>query len=782
MPGLASVTWPGGKMRPAPHRPPAQHLGDDKAVGVTAGAAEVVISTKLFRPNPRHQTVERTRLHDLLRLGCSLPLTLVVAPAGWGKSTLVADWLQQDRLTAGWVSLDGDDDDPHRFWRYLLLAAGQAGPGAGTAALRRLDAARSDVLREVLPTFINEVASSATPLVLVLDDYHLITSAEVHASVGALLDRCPPQLHLVLITRADPPLPLSRMRVRGELAELRAEQLRFSLDEAREFFGGRLGTQLSEQDVHRLLARTEGWAAGLQLAALRLTDRSDPSAFIERFTGADWHIVNYLGEEVLTSQPPRVREFLLVTSVLNRMCAPLCDALTGRADGAELISEVNRANLFLIPLDDERHWFRYHHLFGGLLRHELARTAPQQPSALHQRAAQWYAQSGDPAEAIGHAIASGDDSLIRELVAAHWRQHFNAGQLETVRRWLDALPAEIVAMDASLSAARVWVALDTGRLEDVGAALDAAEAAGPPDTQLMVLRALHRYKTGDMADAAYRLQEIAPSADDLFIATVHRLVQGVSRMWLGDADRARELLAEAARRAEGDDNRLAYIYAQGCLALLATSHGDLALADALVADAELVVSQTLSDSHFVAMFPALAGARLAAQRGDWAGAEPAAAAAVELGRRGAGRVELAAALLTASAVFRTSPPAAATRDPSDVPAADGAGGSDTGALVAEARGILRHCPDPGPVVTTWLADEQRAEAALTRQEGMTEPLTERELTILRLLPAPTPQRELASALFVTPNTLKTHLRAIYRKLGAESRDDAVIRARERGLI
>ena len=769
-------------MRPARPWRPARHLGDDRAVGVTAGAAEVVISTKLFRPDPRHQTVERTRLHDLLRQGCSLPLTLVVAPAGWGKSTLVADWLRQDRVTAGWVSLDGGDDDPHRFWRYLLLAAGQAGPGAGTAALRRLDAAKSDVLRDVLPTFINEVTSSGRPLVLALDDYHLITSAQVHASVAALLDRCPPQLHLVLITRADPPLQLSRLRVRGELAELRAEHLRFSPDEAREFFGGRLGTQLSEQDVHRLVTRTEGWAAGLQLAALRLKDRADPSAFIERFTGADWHIVNYLGEEVLTSQPSRVRDFLLVTSILNRMCAPLCNALTGRADGAELITEVNRANLFLIPLDDERRWFRYHHLFGGLLRHELARTAPQQPSALHRRAAQWYAENGDPAEAIGHAIASGDDSLTSRLVAAHWRQHFNAGQLETVRQWLDALPAELVAMDPSLSAARVWMALDTGRLEDVGAALDAAEAAGPPDTQLMVLRALHRYKTGDVADAAHRLKEIAQSADDSFIATVHRLVQGVSSMWLGDADRARELLAEAARRAESDDNRLAYIYAQGCLALLATSHGDLALADALVADAESVVGQTLSNSHFVAMFPALAGARLAAQRGDWARAERAAAAAVELGRRGAGRVELAAALLTASAVFRTSPPAAATRVLGDVPAADRASGSDPGALVAEARGVLRHCPDPGPVVTTWLADEQRAEAALTRQETMTEPLTERELTILRLLPAPTPQRELASALFVTPNTLKTHLRAIYRKLGAESRGDAVIRARERGLI
>ena len=757
-------------------------LGDDKAVGVVAGASEVVIATKLFRPNPRHQTVERTRLHDLLRQGCTVPLTLVVAPAGWGKSTLAADWLRQDHVAAGWVSLDGGDDDPKRFWRYLLLAAGQARPAAGAAALRRLDAAGSDVLRNVLPTFVNEMTSSDAPLVLVLDDYHLVTSAQVHASVSMLLDRCPPQLHLVVITRADPPLQLSRLRVRGELTELRAEHLKFSLDEAREFFGGRLGTQLSERDVHRLLARTEGWAAGLQLAALRLKDRADPSAFIERFTGADWHIVNYLGEEVLTSQPPRVRDFLLLTSVLNRLCAPLCNALTGRPDGAELIGEIHRANLFLIPLDDERRWFRYHHLFAGLLRHELLRTAPEKPSALHQRAAQWYADNGDAAEAIGHAFASGDDSLSGRLVAEHWRQHFNAGQLETVRRWLDALPAELVAVDASLSAARVWVALDTGRLEEVGAALDAAEASGPSDTHLMVLRALYMYKTGDVGGAAYRLREISPSADDPFIATVQRLVQGISSMWLGDADGARELLAEAARWAEGDGNRLAYIYTEGCLALLAVNRGDLALADSLVVDAQLAVGQTLSDSHFVAMFPALADAHLAARRGDWAGAERAAASAVELGRRGAGRVELAAALLTASAAVRNSPPAAAPRDPGQLPAADEDIGGGPGALVGEARGILRHCPDPGPVVAIWLDREQRAEAARTRQDALIEPLTDRELTILRLLPAPTLQRELASALFVAPSTLKTHLRAIYRKLGAESRGEAVIRARERGLI
>jgi LuxR family transcriptional regulator, maltose regulon positive regulatory protein len=733
---------------------------------------EVVITTKLFKPSLRQHTVERKRLYDLLRVGCTLPLTLVVAPAGWGKSTLVAEWLAHDEINAGWVSLDGGDNDPMRLWRYLLLAAGQAGSAAGAAAMRRLDAAGSDVLRDVLPAFVNALVSADAPLVLVLDDYHLVTSAQVHASVAMLLDRSPPQLHLILITRADPALPLSRLRVREEIAEIGAEDLRFSAAEALDFFSDRPGPRLSEQDVFRLLARTEGWAAGLQLASLRLRGRADPAAFIDRFTGADWQIVSYLGDEVLASQRPEIREFLLVTSVLNRMCAPLCDTLTGRADGAELISDVHRANLFVIPLDDERRWFRYHHLFGDLLRHELARTSPERPATLHRRAAQWYAEHDDPAEAIGHAIASGDNALSSRLVAAHWLRTFNTGQLETVRMWLDALPAELVASDASLSAARVLLALDTGRLEEVSAGLDAAEASGPLDDRLKFLRALHMYKTGDVSGAVARLREFSPGADDAFIATVHRLVLGMALMWLGDADRAWELLAEGARRAEDDNNHLAYLCAEGYRALLAVNRGDLALAESLVADAESAVGRTLSDSHFLAMFPALARARLELRHADWAGAWRAATTAVELGRHGAGRVELAAALLTAAAAGRIYPDAGAGQTADAHPEA----------LVGEARGILRHCADPGPLVTTWLAEEQRAEAARTRQLGLFEPLTDRELAVLRMLPAPASLRELAADLFVTPNTLKTHLRSIYRKLGAESREEAVIRARDHGLI
>jgi ATP-dependent transcriptional regulator len=313
----------------------------------------------------------------------------------------------------------------------------------------------------------------------VLDDYHLVTSAQVHATVATLLDRCPPQLHLMLITRADPPLPLSRLRVRGDLAELRAEDLRFSA-EAVEFFSSRLGPLLSEARRAQAAGADRGMGRGAATGRPAVARPAGPriSSTAHRRGLAHRQLSRRGGAGHSAPGGPRVPAGDLG---LNRICAPLCDALTERADGASLISEIYRANLFLVPLDDEHRWFRYHHLFGGLLRHELARTAPDRPSALHQRAAQWYADHGDAAEAIGHAIASGDGSLSGRLVAAHWRQPFNAGQLETVRMWLDALPAELVSVDASLSAARVWVALDTGRLEEVGAALDAAETSVLPD-------------------------------------------------------------------------------------------------------------------------------------------------------------------------------------------------------------------------------------------------------------------------------------------------------------
>jgi LuxR family maltose regulon positive regulatory protein len=724
----------------------------------------VVVETKLFAPTAHTSTVARPRLEARLHAGLSTPATVVVAPAGWGKTSLVTNWLRTEPVRAGWVSLDRADNDATRFWRYLLLAAGRTSDGVGHGALRRLESAGTDIERDVLPVFVNELAQSLGPVVVVLDDYHVIANSAVHECVSTLLDRAPGELHVLISTRTDPPLALSRRRVSGQLVELRAEQLRFTVEEAGQMLELATGFALEAQDLDRLVARTEGWAAGLQLAALRLSDRPDELSrrdFIERFTGADRHVVDYLGEEVLATQPQETREFLLRTSILDRICVPLANAVTGRNDAGQLLEEVFRANLFLTPCDDEHRWFRYHHLFRGILQHELARTDPIAAPSLHRRAAIWFRDAGESAEAVTHALRSDDDKFAGSLIAEAWRDVFNKGQLHTVQSWLDVLSPETVAADVRLSVARVWLALDSGQLHGADSALRTAERHSPSDPHVHVLRALHTFKIGDVGGAAQMLNGIRGSLTDPFVLTVSDLLTGVCALWLGDAARARVALEASTRTATRMQNGLARVYTLGCRAVLAVECGDLGNARTLVSAGETQVDEDHSDAHFVAMFPALARARLSAATGEWVPARSAAERAVELARRGAGQVELAAALLTLARSCRSLE-------------------IDTRPYLVEARGLIERSVDAGALLGDWYTTEQRAERV--DRTATLEPLTERERAILRLLPQPITQRELADALFVTPNTLKTHLRAIYRKLGADSRNDAVLRAQAAGLL
>ena len=725
-----------------------------------------VIATKLFVPAQREDPIVRPRLHARLRDARHMLMTLVVAPVGWGKSTVIADWLHRDAVPAGWVSLDHGDNDVMRFWRYLVLAVTQAGDGVGAGALRRLSAPGTNVERDVLPVLLNELAESATEIVLVLDDYHVVNDPAVHASMIALLDHAPRQLHLILSTRTDPPLALSRLRVGGLLTEVRAEHLRFTLDEAADLLHA-IDLALPMDEVRRLVTRTEGWAAGLRLAALRLAERPDRGSqadFIDRFTGGDRHVVDYLGEEVLTNQPEHVRDFLLRTSVLDRICAELGDALTGRHDSAAILDQIYRGHLFLVPLDAEQHWFRYHQLFRGMLQHELLRVDPAAIPLLHRRAAEWYSAAGEVADAVEHAIASKDAKLTERLVTASWRPEFNAGRLTTVQRWLDALPRESIAHDVQLTVAQVWLSLDGGRLDEAREALDAVERSLPGNAHVHVLRALLTFKIGDVGAAAAMLEDIDGPIDDPFLLTVRELLTGVCAFWQGDLAGASLSLREAAATALRHDNSLARIYALGYLGLVYSERGDLDTAELVLGEADSELVGADGAAHFTAAFPALAASRLSATRSEWDAASSAADDAVELGRRGAGRAEVAAALLTAARAARSRGASDLARQRHD-----------------EARSVLRGCPDPGAVLLDWLAVEQRATQRQDRSAGG-EDLTERERAILALLPGPRTQREIAGDLFVTPNTLKTHLRSIYRKLGAESRGGAVSRARDLGLL
>ena len=335
----------------------------------------VVLETKLTPPPTRAEYVARAELVERLRDGAERALTVVAAPPGFGKTTLLAAWLAEaDRVA--WLSLDEDDNDPARFFIYAVAALRTVEPELGAQALAAHRTPGAGLVDVVLPILLNELAAQERGLTLVLDDYHLITNGEIHEALAYLVERVPSSFRLVLATREDPPLPLGRLRARGQLAELRADELRFGDEETSAFLNDALGLGLSLQDIERLQMRTEGWPAALYLAALSLRGRPDPSSLIDAFAGDDRHVVDYLSGEVLAGLPADLRSFLLRTSILTRLCGPLCDAVTETDGSDRILDELERSNLLLVPLDSKRRWYRYHQLFAELLRHELQRTEP----------------------------------------------------------------------------------------------------------------------------------------------------------------------------------------------------------------------------------------------------------------------------------------------------------------------------------------------------------------------------------------------------------------------
>src|SRR5215471_12601696 len=369
---------------------------------------DVLVATKFHVP--RAGWVPRPRLLTDLARGINRGLTVVCTPAGFGKTTLLGDWARRSRRPVAWLSLDGGDNDPARFWRYVAAALEGVRPGAGAPVEALLGCPRRPPLEAVATAVINQLAvvPDAGAVVLVLDDYHLIEAPTVHDSVAFLVERLPPGLRLVLASRTGPPLPLARLRARGQLAELGEADLRFTPSETAAFVREATGLDLPAASVAALQDRTEGWAAGVQLAALALRGHADPAGFIATFAGSHRYVLDYLTEEVLASQPRQVLRFLLETSVLDRLCGPLCDAVTGRAGSQALLEELDRANLFVVPLDEVRQWWRYHHLFADLLRARLERERPAALPGLHHAAAAWHEKHGFADDAVWHAIAGGE--------------------------------------------------------------------------------------------------------------------------------------------------------------------------------------------------------------------------------------------------------------------------------------------------------------------------------------------------------------------------------------
>ncbi|CAB4865478.1 MAG: helix-turn-helix transcriptional regulator [Actinobacteria bacterium] len=436
-----------------------------------------LIETKFRIPVRRRGHVMRSRLHERLTLGTESSVTLLSAPAGFGKTTLLADWLATtaaDGRSVAWLSLDERDSDPAIFWPYVVAALRAAGDGPVASALARLHPAEPP-FDTAIAVLLNELSGISHDIVLILDDYHVIDSEAVHEGMAFFLEHIPAHLHLVIAGRADPAVPLARLRGRGELTEIRAADLRFTPSEAADYLTGTVGLTLTASDVAKLADRTEGWIAALQLAALSMQGRVDTAGFIAGFAGDDRYIIDYLAQEVLLRQPSHVRQFLLQTSILDRLCAPLCEAVTGQDAGQATLAQIERANLFLVPLDDRRRWYRYHQLFAEVLRAHLLDEQPGSVPDLHRRASIWCDQNDEPSEAIRHALAARDFARAADLIELAVPAKRRARQEVVIRQWLTALPDEVLAVRPVICAAYAGALLATGDIDGVDARLRQAE-------------------------------------------------------------------------------------------------------------------------------------------------------------------------------------------------------------------------------------------------------------------------------------------------------------------
>jgi LuxR family transcriptional regulator, maltose regulon positive regulatory protein len=454
-------------------------VGADAITGPSArpgGSRDPLLFTKLHVPRPRAQLVPRSHLTLRLHQGMECALTLVSAPAGFGKTTLLAQWLAESSRPVAWLSLEPEDNEPMRFLSYLIAAFQTLDPHIGTTALSLLHTPQTTPPETILTLLINELERrEGGAYILILDDYHVITAEPLHRALRFLLEHLPPRMYLIISTRADPPLPLARLRAIGQLTELRAVELRFGVAETDVFLKEVMGLHLPLEDVTTLQARTEGWIAGLQLAALSLQDRTDVSTFLATFTGKHRFVLDYLSDEVLARQPAEVQAFLLRTSILERLNGPLCDAVTGQEGGQHMLETLEKANLFVVSLDEERQWYRYHHLFAEVLCNRLRHIEPMLVPELYLRASVWYERQGLPIEAVQHALAASDVERAADLIEHIGMSVGYRGQVHTVLKWLNALPDVLVRTRPALCIYHALTLIFIGQMEEAEARLRDAE-------------------------------------------------------------------------------------------------------------------------------------------------------------------------------------------------------------------------------------------------------------------------------------------------------------------
>jgi LuxR family transcriptional regulator, maltose regulon positive regulatory protein len=533
--------------------------GEKKDDPVLLEQGKAMLRTKFYVPPIRSTQIDRPRLSSLINAGLDRSLILVSAPAGYGKTTLVSRWLKETHLASAWLSLDAGDNDPIRFLQYLLAVLVPIAPGIENDLPGMLQGIRPAQFEELVNLLTNELASFSDPFVLVLDDFHVIHSEAVLKILAQLLEHLPPQMHLAILTRADPPLPLARLRVRSQLLDIRAEQLRFTQAEVAAFLNETMRLTLSVDDLSALEARTEGWIAGLQLAALSMQGSKDIHAFVSAFTGSHHYIMDYLVEEVLKNQPKEVGVFLLQTSILERLSGALCEAVVDveaakPVDGQGMLEALEEMNLFVIPLDDDRHWYRYHHLFADVLRKRLEHQYPQRLPELHRCASSWYEQNGFIAESINQAIAAGDQDRAAHLIEENGCFLLMSGEVATLLNWADAIEFQSDARPW-LAIQKAWALALTGDLERVEPTLHAPEELLAPlehtvEVRTMLgtiaaARAQCANSRGNSQLAAEYAQEALRQLPDC--SSISQSIRSVSTSILGDASWVNGNLEEAIR-------------------------------------------------------------------------------------------------------------------------------------------------------------------------------------------------------------------------------------------
>ena len=751
-----------------------QRRGSVHSSAYAATALDVPLESKLHAPEPRDGWVERPELVGRLARARA-KLVLVDAPAGYGKTTLVAQWRGSaaEGRPFAWVSLDADDNDPVSLWSHVVHALHRACPQlCAQPLLEALRARPADIAGVMLPLLVNELNALPGPVILVLDDYHRVKERSCHGQVDYLLGHLPPAVQLVLTTRADPPLPLARLRSTGDMVELRMSELRFTPAEAAALIDRTAGVALSDSDLADLVGRTEGWPAGVYLAALSLRGHPSPGTFVRQFSGDSRYVADLLIEEVLSRQPAHIRHFLARTAILGEFSAPLADAVLGSADAAQIIGTLERENLFVVPVDENRGWYRYHRLFAQLLRSQLTRAEPGIVPSLHLRASAWYQEAGSPLEAISHALAGGDVTRAVDLIAGCWSAYAGLGRVATIRGWLRALGDDQVAAHPLAAHCAAWAAALAGDRPAVERWLPVIEAAnhpGPlPDgmaslaSSAAMLRGVHGFRgLSEMRHAASLAVELEKDPGSPWYALA-RTGLGFCLYLCGEPAPAAAALEEAVICES--PLLLMQMMALSALSLVAVGQGRLLWADELVrAAGDLTDRADLSETPQVAVAYMAAGALHAAQgKPDQARTEL--EHALRRRRRAPGISPwptLEVLLLLAEVLLELR----------DRRAAD---------LLDEAQELLAALPDGADAQFARVRRLRQALAGLP-QVSLLEPLTDREATVLRLLRGTLSLREIGQELHLSPNTIKTHTRVIYRKLGVSTRRQAVEQGRRAGI-